>query len=630
MERIAVLLFLLLLGAGSPAWAELKEPGRFSLDVETLTPELARKAGAVIAYGAGASPVRGDAQTGDVFIFLNAKPVAMAPVGLKGRGQPIWAVGFSADGKQIGWESNVIRGGTANDYRPVQWSVALPAGAGDLAAPQPVPETQSQSFRREAPRFGDWHLSTSPGGGYGYANAVLDIKEGDRTAASIARGAADGYVHWAFTFTPDGQTAISGGGGGHLVAYDRQGNPLGEFVGHEGDVWAVAVSPDGRLLLSGGSDQTVRLWNVATREPIATLFQATDSDWAIYLPQGYFAASGNAARLITWQVNKGHGRAPCVLSGEGLNKRMNRPALVARAIELASATAAIAELPPEGREDLFAARTDCASAFRNLRPDPAAPVTADGAALAFPVEPNVLPLQSLSVFATSFNGEARPALAVQAVSPEGFAARALDLPLFTGANEIALSVENKAGLDPPIHDDLYRQGDGVLVTGSLNVLAKSFAVQALDLPFFTGANEIALPAGNKAGLDPPIPHDLYRQGDGALVTGAPNVLATGVNRYPDTVSLNPGLRLAFKTEAPGAIAFDWAIEPAKDAIGTAVQGLLDSAKNDMVVAFICFALTIVGAASTAILCFRLTSKRRSPPSRTKAEILLDRRKPWTG
>jgi len=34
--------------------------------------------------------------------------------------------------------------------------------------------------------------------------------------------------------------------------------------GHTGEVWSVAFSPDGKTLGSGSSDQTVKLWDVAT------------------------------------------------------------------------------------------------------------------------------------------------------------------------------------------------------------------------------------------------------------------------------------------------------------------------------------------------------------------------------
>ena len=42
------------------------------------------------------------------------------------------------------------------------------------------------------------------------------------------------------------------------------------FTGHSNYVNSVAYSPDGTMLASGSSDHTVKLWNVATRELIAT------------------------------------------------------------------------------------------------------------------------------------------------------------------------------------------------------------------------------------------------------------------------------------------------------------------------------------------------------------------------
>ena len=133
-------------------------------------------------------------------------------------------------------------------------------------------------------------LKTRASGEFGYLD-LLDIVKDGEVLATIKRGEKAGYAHNAYTFSPDGKTVISGGGHGFLTAYDLRGDKLGEFVGHTSDVWAVAVSPDGRFLLSGSDDQTVRLWNMATRENIVSLFSGRNGESVVWTPQGYYAVS---------------------------------------------------------------------------------------------------------------------------------------------------------------------------------------------------------------------------------------------------------------------------------------------------------------------------------------------------
>ena len=112
---------------------------------------------------------------------------------LRGDGAPNWAVAFSSDSQRIAW--GIIPRYTAhNDRGPLGFQLRL---------------------------------------------------------ASIERGSSDGYQHRAYTFTPDGQTIISAGDSGVLSAYDLKGQRLGNYVGHESDIWAATPSPDGRLLVSG-------------------------------------------------------------------------------------------------------------------------------------------------------------------------------------------------------------------------------------------------------------------------------------------------------------------------------------------------------------------------------------------
>ena len=261
---------------------------------------------------------------------------------LAGTGAPGLAVAFSGDGQRIGWGTKGKVGWAVNDRADLALQVRLPVNASGLGRPERIDEANAKGFVRARATHGGYALANRKGGPYGY-DAILDVTKDGQTQVSIELGPTDGYLHSAYSFTPDGQTIISGAGSGFLTAYDLKGQRLGYFVGHEGDVWAVTPSPEGRLLVSGSHDQTIRLWNLITRELIATLFNGTDGEWVLWTPQGYYASSPNGDKIVGWQINKGPDQAAEYVTASQLRNQFYRPDIVERAIVLGSAIRALEE-----------------------------------------------------------------------------------------------------------------------------------------------------------------------------------------------------------------------------------------------------------------------------------------------
>ena len=74
-------------------------------------------------------------------------------------------------------------------------------------------------------------------------------------------------------FSPDGKTLAAGGWGDNTVKLWNvaTGEQIASLEGHDKTINGLAFSPEGNILASGSNDNTVKLWDVAARKETIAL-----------------------------------------------------------------------------------------------------------------------------------------------------------------------------------------------------------------------------------------------------------------------------------------------------------------------------------------------------------------------
>lgn len=240
----------------------------------------------------------------------------------EGKGQSVWGVGWSADGKSIAW-GNTNKGAT---------EAAVPLERSFNLTELDFGDPPDGSFRRNVLADDTYQLER----GSNVSQLVIKVK-GQITHRYEVEGGQRIYSYSLLR----GDRAVVGTNAMMYLVDLRTGKEARYYAGHTSHVMAVAPSPDGRFFLSGSTDQTVRIWDPNEQEPLLSIFVG-GPDWIAWTQQGYYAASAGGERLMGWQVNNGLEAQATYHSAAQFRRSLYQPAVIQQILAAGSVTKALA------------------------------------------------------------------------------------------------------------------------------------------------------------------------------------------------------------------------------------------------------------------------------------------------
>jgi WD40 repeat protein len=143
---------------------------------------------------------------------------------------------------------------------------------------------------------------------------AIDLRNGKE----LWHTAAPKELITALAFSPDGKILATAAG---LNESDIQlrdaatGREIGSLKGHHGWVGSLVFWPDGKKLASASADQTVRIWDVASRQCLDVLHGHRNEVWRLaLLPDNKTLASGaKDGTVCFWDTSVMHPRQPRII-----------------------------------------------------------------------------------------------------------------------------------------------------------------------------------------------------------------------------------------------------------------------------------------------------------------------------
>jgi len=247
--------------------------------------------------------------------------------------------------------------------------------------------------------------------------------------------------------SPDGKLLARGVGQVVRLTDPASGQEMGDLLGHTGQVTSLAFDSDGKALVSGSDDGSVRVWSVATRKEVVSLYALGGMDYVAVTPDQFYRASKARLSGISFRVKDQ------LYPFEQFDLRFNRPDLVAEGLGRATPEeiqeyrkAREHRLRKMGFTEAMLTGTFHLPDARVVGSEPPARVAASSLPLRVRAEDSQYPLDRINVFVNDvpISGTSGfPVADRQSRSDE----QQVVVPLVPGANKIQVSALNQQGVE---------------------------------------------------------------------------------------------------------------------------------------------------------------------------------------